>query len=392
MKRIASIDLLRGIVMILMALDHTRDYFHDYTFHFSPTDLTHTTPAIFFTRWITHYCAPVFVFLTGLSAYLSGQNKTKADHAMFLFKRGLWLLFAEFTFLAFFEFFDFGFSQHFFQVLSVIGAGYLFMALLVFTPRWFILFFGLSQLLLHNLLDTVTINNNFSLEVLWSLIHELRYFPLSKTQAILINYPLIPWVGLLALGYYMGPIYSSTFPSEKRQRILLRLGIVAIADFIVVRFLNVYGDPSMWRSQDSMVYTLLSFLNTTKYPPSLLYLFLLMTLGPALMLLSVAENAKGKLTKVITRFGSVPFFYYSLHLLVIHLLQLIYLLASGYSAEYTVLKYEDPAPAVDPTMAHYFALPGVYVVWIVVLLIMYPCCGWYARFKASHNYWWLPYV
>ena len=146
----------------------------------------------------------------------------------------------------------------------------------------------------------------------------------------------------------------------------------------------------MWQNQDSMVYTLLSFLNTTKYPPSLLYL--LMTLGPALLLLSVAENAKGKLTKVITRFGSVPFFYYSLHLLVIHLLQLIYLLASGYSAEYTVLKYGDPAPAVDPSMAHYFALPGVYAVWIVVLLIMYPCCGWYARFKASHNYWWLPYV
>lgn len=390
-KRIASIDLLRGIVMILMALDHTRDYFHEYTFHFSPTDLMHTTPAIFFTRWITHFCAPVFVFLTGLSAYLSGQNQSKAELSMFLLKRGLWLIFAEFTFLAFFEFFDFGFSQHFFQVLSATGAGYLFLSVLIFTPRWFILFFGLSQLLLHNLLDGVAIKNNFSLELLWSFIHELRYFPLTKTQAILINYPLIPWVGVLALGYCIGPIYSSTFTPEKRQLLLMRLGIAASAAFILIRSLNVYGDSSLWQSQNSIVYSLLSFLNTTKYPPSLLYL--LMTLGPAFILLSITESAKGSLVKVITRFGSVPFFYYSLHLLLIHLLQLIYLVASGYSAQYTVLKYEESAPNLDPSLApHYFGLPGVYIVWILVLLLTYPCCAWYARFKSSHSYKWLRYV
>ncbi len=194
--------------------------------------------------------------------------------------------------------------------------------------------------------------------MLWSLLHEL-VFPLSKRpQAILINYPLIPWVGLLALGYYMGQIYSSTFPPEKRQRILLRLGIAATTGFIVVRFLNVYGDPSMWPNSEIqwVMYTLLSFLNTTKYPPSLLYL--LMTLGPALLLLSVTENSKSKLTKVITRFGSVPFFYYALHLLLIHLLQLIYLLASGYSAEYTVLKYEDPASCIRPDHGSLLCLTG----------------------------------
>src|SRR4051812_30499451 len=295
-RRIDSIDLLRGIVMVVMMLDHTRDFVHSGGFQFDPTDLTKTTTAVFLTRWITHYCAPTFVFLAGTGAYLQlARGKSKSELSKFLLTRGVWLIVLELTVVRFGIFFNFDYRFFgFLQVIWVIGLSMIIMAALIHLPLKVIGAFGVLMIFLHNLLDRIQVQGwrgpgtpiPSTAAKLWFLLHKpFTIFPILPVESpvVVIVYNLIPWVGVMAAGYAFGSIYK--FDGARRRRWLLALGGSATMLFILLRATNVYGDPAHWSRQKNVVFTILSFINTTKYPPSLL--FLLMTLGPAMLLLAL---------------------------------------------------------------------------------------------------------
>ena len=382
--RITSIDLLRGVVMIIMALDHTRDYFHAGSFLFDPTDLTQTSPVLFFTRWITHFCAPVFVFLAGTSAFISGQRKTKKQLSLFLITRGLWLLLLEVTIVSFAWSFNIHLNFTGLQVIWALGISMITMAALIHLPLKAILMIGLVITLGHNLLDNIHFEG-FG----WAALHERKRFQLSDTHVIRVGYPVLAWIGIMALGYCFGHLYTSTFTAEKRRKWLISMGLAAIGLFCIIRAINVYGDPGPWEIQASPTFTFLSFLNTHKYPPSLLYT--LMTLGPALLFLAFTEKVSNWLTKAIVHIGRVPLFYYILHLYLIHLLAMI-------AAEFIGFHWYDmivtSRPWLEPHLKGFgFSLGFTYVVWICVVLILYPLCRWYDQYKSAHkDKWWLSYL
>src|SRR5829696_8085621 len=304
-RRIDSIDLLRGIVMVIMMLDHTRDFIHNAALQFDPTDLSRTNIALFLTRWITHFCAPVFVFLAGTGAYLQlARGKSKAELSRFLITRGLWLIFLELTVVKLGVFFnpDIRFLG-FLQLIWVIGVSMIVLAALIYLPKSVIAALGLLMIALHNLLDSIHVvgwrgpgSPTPGLgEKLWILLHQAFYaFPLvgDNSPVIAVIYPLIPWVGVMAVGYAFGALYQ--LDAQRRRRLLLSIGGAATALFIILRAINVYGDPSPWSQQKNVVYTALSFLATSKYPPSLL--FLLMTLGPAIAALALFEKGSARRT------------------------------------------------------------------------------------------------
>ncbi|NJM25460.1 MAG: DUF1624 domain-containing protein [Bacteroidia bacterium] len=303
-----SVDILRGLVIVIMGLDHVRDFFSPTLF--APEDPTVTTPAWFFTRWITHFCAPVFVFLAGTSAYLYSLKVSKMELSRFLWSRGAWLILIEFTVVNFvwkFTYFDWWFVQ----VIATIGIAMMLMGVLIHTPKWFLFAFAGITILGHNLLDNIHIDAYW-----WQLLHESRWVP-----PVFVVYPQIPWPGVMVFGYLAGHWFTQA--AERRKRNLVWLGLAMSAGFIVLRFINVYGDPHAWSVMErGSLYTFLDFLNTTKYPPSLLYL--LMTLGPAVVVLAYAETWKGKIADFFLVFGRVPFFYYVMHLLVGHVLAILY--------------------------------------------------------------------
>ncbi|MBC7827504.1 MAG: DUF1624 domain-containing protein [Chitinophagaceae bacterium] len=383
-SRIESIDLLRGIVMIIMALDHVRQYFHADSLRFEPTDLEQTNVALFFTRWITHFCAPVFVFLAGTAAFLSGQRKTKRQLSIFLLKRGAWLIIAELTLVNFAWSFNPNLYYIGLQVIWALAISMIALAMMIHLPVKWILTLGGIIVAGHNLLDSIHFNG-----FLWSALHETTIFKLGKDHFVRTAYPVLPWVGLIALGYCFGKLYSPGFDKATRKKWLLILGSSAIGLFILLRFINVYGDMVHWSEQHSIVYTLLSFLNTTKYPPS--FLFLLMTIGPSLLFLAFAEKKYSQFEKAIIRIGRVPFFYYLLHLYLIHLLAMLAAQLSGYSWSDMILVRRT---RFDPQLKGYgFSLGVTYLVWIAVVLLLYPICKWYDEYKIKHKEkWWLSYI
>lgn len=386
--RIESIDLLRGIVMIIMALDHVRDYFHDKAFLFDPLDLTQTTVPIFFTRWVTHFCAPVFVFLAGTSAFLVGERKGKRELSAFLLKRGIWLIVLEFTIINFSWFFNIHFSLLALTVIWALGTGMIILSAVIHLPFKAVLAIGLLIVAGHNLLDTVHVEGNGADWMLWSLFHENTGFPLGNFF-IFIGYPILPWTGVMILGYCFGTLYTKTADRVWREKLLLRLGVALVLGFVVIRFINVYGDPSRWSSQTEGVLTFLSFMNVTKYPPSLLYI--LATLGPAILFLSIAERLKGKLPNYLTALGRVPMFYYILHLYLIHILGVIAAVATGY--EFSDMVFNTWVTNSPNLKGYGFSLPIVYLVWIFVVISLYPLCLWYDRYKSFHREkWWLSYL
>jgi uncharacterized membrane protein len=387
--RIESIDLLRGIVMIVMALDHVRDYFHADAFLFNPTDLTKTSVALFFTRWITHYCAPVFIFLAGTSAFLIGMRKSKKELSSFLLKRGLWLVFLELTVVNFAWFFNVEFSLITLFVIWALGIGMILLAAFIHLPYMVTLAAGLIMVAGHNMLDGFNVEGNDIKAIGWSIIHQFQGFSLSENFSLFIAYPLVPWVGVMLLGYCFGIFYQSEFVAT-RKKLLLSLGFGLILLFVVIRLNNVYGDPSPWTFQSSTVFTVLSFINVTKYPPSLLYL--LITLGPAIVFLAVSENFAGAISQRIKILGRVPMFYYLLHLYLIHFLAVIAALISGYEASDMVFT---SWVTDSPNLAGYgFNLWIVYAVWIGVVVMLYPLCKWYDQYRMAHQRtkWWLSYV
>lgn len=368
--------------MLLMALDHVRDYFHIDAFTVDPLDPA-GNPALFFTRWITHYCAPVFVFLSGISAYLSGLKKTPGEHSLFLFKRGLFLIVAEFTIVTFGWTFNPNFNILVMQVIWAIGASMLAMALISRLPLKGILLLAVCILAGHNLLDYAEARHQGGFTFFQSAMHSggFAYFPFAPGHGFVVVYPLLPWIGIMALGYCFGAVYRSDFNPQRRRRLLLYTGAGLIVLFVLLRLLNGYGNPQTWQAGSTAMQTLLAFLHVSKYPPSLM--FTAMCLGPALLYLAFSESAQGRISSVFQVYGKVPFFYYLLHIYLIHLLAVGLFLVSGYGVQ------DIPSPGsmfwfrpVDMG----FGLPAVYLVWLLVLLLLYRPCKWYAAFKKRSSH------
>ena len=362
--------------MVLMALDHVRDYFT--IARFDPLDLSQTTPALFATRWITHFCAPVFMLLAGTSAYLLGRKRSPADLSRFLVTRGLWLVVLEFTVVAFawtFNFrYPFGFTL---LVIWALGVSMVSLAALVYLPLRWIAVVGLLLIAGHNAFDGVSPESFGVWAPLWNVLH----VPILLPHA-LVQYPLIPWIGVMAAGYVLGTVYE--MDRRPRRQYLLALGSGAIILFITLRAGNVYGDPLPWSPQASGLLSALSFVNTQKYPPSLL--FLLMTLGPALILLAALEYARGTWATIVETFGRVPFLFYVAHIGLAHLAAGIVALATGHGLEILTNVF------VFYPRDWGFGLPAVYVAWLLVVAALYPACRRFAEVKRRRRDWWLSYV
>ena len=383
--RLDAVDLLRGLVMVIMALDHTRDFFHNAALLYPPEDLTRTTPALFFTRWITHFCAPVFVFLAGTGAFLSvSRGKTKKQLSWFLITRGLWLIVLELTLVRLGWFPLAGLSFFALQVIWVLGVSMIVLAGLIYLPLRLIAAIGVLMIATHNLLDRFTTERFGALGWLWRLLHESEPWQPVSGVFVIVVYPLIPWIGVMAAGYAFGQLLL--LERTRRRKVLLALGLSLTLAFIILRATNLYGDPRAWSSQSSLVYTLLSFLKTEKYPPSLL--FLLMTLGPAIALLPLFERARGALARFFITFGRVPLFFYLLHVPLIHLIALISDFAL-YRRPVFDIAFATQSP---PPAGYGYPLAVVYLIWIGVVLALYPLCRWFAGVKRRRRAAWLSYL
>lgn len=384
-SRIQSIDLLRGIVMVIMVLDHSRDFFHYNGFSEEPTDLANSTPFLFFTRWVTHFCAPVFIFLSGTSVFLMRSNSIK-EKALFVFKRGLWLVLLSLTIVAFVWWFDFSLHYLALDVIWVIGLCMILFAAIILLPFRIILFSGIMCIAFHNLLDKVNFDTGTLQTLLWDLFHREGLVEINNRFSIFVVYPLMPWIGVMSLGYCFGRLYQKDFSPKRRRKILFILGSGCVSLFIFLRILNNYGEPEPWRKYPSTLFTFMSFINTTKYPPSLLYL--LMTIGPSLIFLSLAETFMNKIAQFFIVFGRVPLFFYLLHLYFLHLIAFIATLFS-YSWNETVQALTKMS---EFPSGFGFSLMIVYPVWIATVFILYPICKRYNNFKSTHQLWWLSYI
>ena len=313
--------------MIIMALDHTRDLIHVNSIIQSPTDLATTTPILFFTRWITHLCAPTFVFLSGTSAYLSFKKKNNpGESRRFLLSRGIWLVILEFTIVNFGIWFDIQFRLLFFQVIAAIGFGFIILSFLLKKSIKAIAITGLIIIFCCNLLDFIPQSNTSILRTIISPLFFLTGYNVTPHFTFFIGYPIIPWLGIMLLGFASGKLFGVS--PEKRKSIFLKTGIITLALFTLLRFINFYGDPSKWAIQKNSVFTFLSFINVTKYPPSLL--FSLITLGIMFLILSFAERIKNIFTNVVIVYGKVPLFYYLIHWYIVHSILLVILFCQGF--------------------------------------------------------------
>ena len=385
--RIESIDLVRGIIMILMALDHTRDYFGNAGVN--PTDPATTTVALFLTRWITHICAPGFFLLTGVGAALTLRRMSTPALSRFLLTRGLWLIFLEIVVVRCFGWqFNFDYRLMLLNVLWALGWAMIFLSALVRLPTWAVTSIGVVMIATHNLLDGVQEASFGALAPLWTILHAPGVIVDAPGHLVFVAYALIPWIGVTAAGYGLGTVYR--WEAERRRRLLLRLGLVLVAAFLVLRTINGYGDPLPWSTRQSPMFTALSFLNTNKYPPSLL--FLLMTLGPILLLLRALDAGTPGVLHPALVFGKVPLFYYLLHVPLIHLLAVVACYARYGDAHWMFQSNGlDQFPVTQPPGGP-LGLPWVYLIWAGIVIALYPVCRWFAALKRRRGEWWLSYL
>jgi uncharacterized membrane protein len=375
--------------MLLMALDHVRDFFHHDSFYIDPTDLQQTTVPLFLTRFITHFCAPVFVFLAGTSAFFVGERMTqKQELSAWLVKRGFWLVFLEFTVVKFGWFFTLNYNHLELMVIWAIGVSMITLAAAIHLPKKLLFALGILLVAGHNTLDFYTPPGDTYLQILWNILHVQSPFDAGNC-AVFIVYPLLPWMGLMMLGYCMGNWYTSTYSATKRKKLLIGGGLFCWALFILLRIPNLYGEPNPWDWQTTPSMSMLSFINVSKYPPSLDYV--LITIGFALLFLGLFETLRGKLSEAITVIGRVPMFYYILHIYLIHFLAM---LAAGLTGFNPFDMVTDQFISMIPTLKGYgFSLPVTYLIWILVVVLLYPLCRWYNRYKSSHrHHWWLSYL
>ncbi|MBS1530248.1 MAG: DUF1624 domain-containing protein [Bacteroidetes bacterium] len=394
-QRIASIDILRGLVMVIMAIDHCRDFYHYH--HPEPTDLANTTLFLFFTRWITHFCASAFVFLSGMSAYLAGTRRTHAQFSSFLIKRGLWLIVIELVLINLAITLDPTYHVQILQVSWAIGGSMIVLGLLVWARLRLpiIAALGLIIVLGHNIFDPQDMPSPAVSGTLWGKLllsgrgfGDFWPYPGAANRGLLAAYALLPWAGLMMIGYAFGSLYVKTYDAVKRRKILLYSGLAVLAVFVLLRFFNVYGDPNPWASQKTATLSIISFFNVTKYPPSLLYTC--MTVGTSLLILALTEKVKNKFTSILFVYGNVPFFYYLCHWYLIRLSTIAIFFISGFKTSQIVNPHQGPILFQPDEFG--FSLGGVYVVWFCVILILYFPCRWYANYKRSHTQWWLSYL
>ncbi|HVH85723.1 MAG TPA: heparan-alpha-glucosaminide N-acetyltransferase domain-containing protein [Terriglobales bacterium] len=403
-ERLVSVDLLRGVVMVLMALDHTRDYL-TYA-RFAPEDVAHATLSLFFTRWITHFCAPVFCFLAGTGAFLSSQRKSREELVSFLWRRGLLLVLMEETVLTFcFTFFPL-FPGFIANVIWMLGWSMVFLALLV---RWLpvraIGMIGLALIAGHNLFDPIRPAQLHGWQLPWRVSHEPGFHVFTTFHGIpiigFVLYPLVPWIGVMAAGYAFAAILKK--PAAERRRWMLALGIACVLLFIILRAGHLYGNPPAsadrfgppsngdFHLQATPVQSVVAFLNVQKYPPSLQ--FLLMTLGPALLLLAyfdqfTAQSLRGRFEGVFLNYGRVPMFYFVVHILLIHVLAVLVALAYHQPAKWLLTGF-----FLNPVAGGYgHGLPFIYAMWFIVVAILYVPCKWFAELKATKKDRWLSYL
>ena len=391
-KRIQSIDILRGIVMVIMALDHVRDYFHIHAWTDDPMNLETTTPALYFTRYITHFCAPTFVFLSGVSIYLQSLRKTKPELSVFLMKRGLWLIFVELVFVSFAWSFNPVFERFPLAIIWAIGVSMFILGFLIRLPYKVILGLGLLIVFGHNLLDFPEAATGFNGGFWWDLVHSSKWtsYQIIGNHNLIIAYPFLPWLGLMILGYCAGKLFSPKFEASRRKQLLTRMGIGLLVLFMILRGINIYGDPVAWSQQRNGLYTFLSFMKIYKYPPSLLYLCV--TIGCALLLLPHLEKLENRFSKMMVVFGRTAFFYYILHLYLIHVLAMI----SFYINGHTLVQSSE----AESIFKWKFVIPGegyglliVYLIWIFVIVCLFPLCKWYDNYKTNNKEkWWLSYL
>jgi uncharacterized membrane protein len=377
--RLDGIDFLRGLVMAIMVLDHARDFFGGSSMN--PRDVHDA--GLFVTRWVTHFCAPIFIFLAGVSAFLYGnRGRTKAEVARFLLTRGLWLMVIEITVIRLAWTFNFSYDFVFMQVIWAIGCAMVALAALIYLPRWAIATFALTMIFGHNLLDGVQPDGSW--RWLWVMAHAPGTLRPTPGMEIMAIYPLIPWVAVMTAGYALAPVFVQ--PEEERRRTLLRIGCAVTVGFVVLRATNLYGDPSPWSVQDGFLPTLLSFINCEKYPPSLLYLA--MTIGPGLILLGMFKDASSGLARVVVAIGRVPFLFYVAHIALLHAMAI----AVAHVTVGDIGWLFRHMPAFNKPEDYGLTLPAVYALWIVALALLYPMCRWFGALKQRRKDWWLSYL
>jgi uncharacterized membrane protein len=388
--RVPSIDIVRGVIMIIMALDHVRDFFHETAFTSDPLDPALTSTGLYFTRWITHLCAPSFMLLSGISSYFSGRRQPASVKSNFLIKRGIWLVFVEVIVMTLILSFDITYQTIFLQVIWALGWSMLLLGMLIrFTSPRTILLCGLALVFGHNVLDYVTLPSDGPLDVLINVLFTSsgKLYPRVDGGSVFVFYAILPWSGIMLAGYGLGQLYDAGVSVQRRRKILLWAGISSILLFFVLRLANGYGDPARWSAQPSSWRTFLSFMNASKYPPSLLYS--LITVGITLLMLRFADQTPKRVGAFVSVYGKVPFFYFVLHFLVIHTLSALAVLASGYTL----------AQATDPSLIFKFrpfnfgyGLGTTYLIWIGIVLLMYWPSKWFVGYKAVHKHWWLSYL
>jgi len=387
MKRIASIDITRGFVMVIMALDHVRDLMHVNSITQSPTNLETTSPALFFTRWITYLCAPSFVFLAGTSAFLSSRKKNNLQKSRtFLVKRGIYLIALEFIVVNFLLFFDPHYHTIFFEVIATIGFGFIVLGLLLNVRAGLIGLLGLIILFGHNLTSLIPLAANSTGKNILGFFFNLGAFPLPTGRVFFMAYPPIPWLGIMLAGFATGKLFE--WSEEKRTRLFFKIGLAALVLFIAIRFINGYGDPLPWSSQKTAVFTFLSFMNVTKYPPSLL--FCLVTLGIMFLMLAFTERPKNKLFQLVAVYGKVPLFYFLLHFLLIHLIMVALMFLQG--VPWSQMDFASGTFGRPKGIQSGVSLWLVYVIWMGVVGVLYKPCVWYGKYKSEHKQWWLKYI
>jgi len=387
-SRINSIDLLRGLIMIIMALDHTRDFFHTTAWTDDPLNLETTTPLLYFTRWITHLCAPTFVFLAGASIYFQSLRKSAKELSWFLFTRGVWLILIE-IFIVDLEFsFDFHYHIIALQTIWSIGISMIILSLVIRLPYTAILALGLIIVFGHNILDYYEAGMKQSPGWWYNLLHLPGFYKLWDDHNLYIFYPFLSWSGLMMLGYCFGKLFLS-YEGTARKKMLFITGAMVLLFFAVLRYTNSYGDPGKWSTQKTSLYTFFSFMDLQKYPPSLLYMCA--TVGLALLFLAFTDNVNNKLTRFITVYGRVPFLYYILHFFLIHLVSTVFFFARGHSfAQGT--QHQDSITPNFIVPGEGYSLGVVYLVWICIVLALYPVCKWFSEYKRNHKDWWLSYL
>ena len=385
-NRIDSIDSLKGVVLIIMALDHSREFLHASNFLIEdPNTLFHSSIPIFLTRWITKFCAPAFSFLAGTAAYFISLKKSKSELSRFLVSRGIWLIFVEMVIINYAWFSDLHFRTFGFYVIWVLGVSMIALAAIIHLPKKIILIFSLVLIFGHNLLDNVHFNNN----IVWAIFHEKGVFKTFFGRSIIVLYPIIPWVAVMSLGYYFGIFYEKNYDKSKRIILFNSLGIICLIGFLLLRYINIYGDPINWRIDPTLESKVISFFHVYKYPPSLL--FLMMTFSGIFLFLANTETLNIKVVSFFSAYGKVPFFYYIIHLYIIHgISSFLILIPKITGIHYSLSPF---FVYIESEKAIKLTLVGVYIVWLCLILVLYPLCKKFGSYKQSNpDKVWLKYL